>query len=200
MLLSKRKEGETLLIGENIELRIVSVHKKKVILGIIAPRDVKITATKLSDAAMANTMAAANSINIREFMHTCLRKNDPPLVLGLNAGVKFDALSDSDIASSLKSIESSTTSIGGPQQTFSSITDPAQGTVAEQEATMLISLTGQTQKNAQLQQREQVLNQQLQAADSCLAELAAQQSILTAVLSKDRTAAAITQRQVEQPT
>ena len=124
MLLSKRKVGEMLLIGENIELRIISVHKKNVILGIIAPRDVKITATKLSDAAMANTMAAANSSNVREFIHTCMRKDDPPLAPGLTE-VIFDALSDSDIAASRKP------GTGCPQQTFKSITGPAQNAVAD---------------------------------------------------------------------
>ena len=69
MLISKRKEGETLLIGDDVELRIVSVRKRKVILGIIAPREVKITATKLSDAEMANTMAAANLVDIDQFLH-----------------------------------------------------------------------------------------------------------------------------------
>jgi carbon storage regulator len=86
MLISKRKEGETLRIGDNIELRIVSVRKKKVIIGIIAPREVSITATKLTDVEMANTMAAANSIYIREFIHPAGgagdREDDDPVVLG----------------------------------------------------------------------------------------------------------------------
>jgi carbon storage regulator len=70
VLISRRKEGETLLIGDEIELRIVSVRKKKVIFGIIAPREVRITATKLNDAEMANTMAAANSVDIDQFLHS----------------------------------------------------------------------------------------------------------------------------------
>jgi carbon storage regulator len=68
MLISRRKEGETVLIGEDIEIRIVSVRKKKIILGIIAPRDMRISATKLSDAEMANTMAAANSIDLADLL------------------------------------------------------------------------------------------------------------------------------------
>jgi carbon storage regulator len=64
MLISRRKEGETVLIGDDIEIRIISLRKKKVILGIIAPRDVKIVAAKLDEAEMANTMAAANSIEL----------------------------------------------------------------------------------------------------------------------------------------
>jgi carbon storage regulator len=64
MLISRRKEGETVLIGDDIEIRIISLRKKKVILGIIAPRDVRIAATRLNEAEMANTMAAANSIEL----------------------------------------------------------------------------------------------------------------------------------------
>jgi carbon storage regulator len=69
MLISRRKEGDTVRIGDDIEVRIVSVRKKKVILGIIAPRDVRISATKLSDAEMATTMAAANSIDLADLLH-----------------------------------------------------------------------------------------------------------------------------------
>jgi len=64
MLISRRKEGETVLIGDDIEVRIISLRKKKVILGIIAPRDVRIAATRLNEVEMANTMAAANSIEL----------------------------------------------------------------------------------------------------------------------------------------
>jgi carbon storage regulator CsrA len=64
MLISRRKEGETVQIGHEIEIRIISLRKKKVILGIIAPRDVKIVAAKLDPAELANTMAAANSIEV----------------------------------------------------------------------------------------------------------------------------------------
>ena len=69
MLISRRKEGDALVIDEEIEIRIVSVRKKKVILGVIAPRERKIRASKLTEAEMANTMAAANSINIDQFLH-----------------------------------------------------------------------------------------------------------------------------------
>ena len=64
MLISRRKEGETLQIGDNVEIRVVAIHKKKVILGIIAPRDVKITVGKLADVEMANTKAAVSSANL----------------------------------------------------------------------------------------------------------------------------------------
>jgi carbon storage regulator len=69
MLISRRKEGETINVGDDVEIRIVAVRRKKVILGIIAPRDVRITATKLTEAEMANTMAAANSVELNDLPH-----------------------------------------------------------------------------------------------------------------------------------
>lgn len=68
MLISRRKEGETLLIGDGIEIRIVSVRKKKVILGIIAPRNLRISSAKLNEAEMENTMAAANSLDLTDLL------------------------------------------------------------------------------------------------------------------------------------
>lgn len=68
MLISRRKEGETLRISGDIEVRIVSIRKNKVILGVIAPRDVKITAGKLDQTEMANTMAAVSSARLDQFL------------------------------------------------------------------------------------------------------------------------------------
>lgn len=68
MLISRRKEGEALLIGDSIEIRIVGVRKKKVVLGIIAPRDVLISTAKLTAAELENTMAAAHSADLAEFL------------------------------------------------------------------------------------------------------------------------------------
>jgi carbon storage regulator len=73
VLISRRKEGEALLIGDGIELRVVSVHKKKVVLGVIAPRNVKISARKLNEAEKANTMAAVSSLNLDQL---CLPSPD----------------------------------------------------------------------------------------------------------------------------
>lgn len=62
MLISQRKEGDVLIIGDGVEIRIISV-RKKVVLGIIAPKDVKVTALKLSDVALENTLAAAHTLD-----------------------------------------------------------------------------------------------------------------------------------------
>jgi flagellar hook-associated protein 2 len=99
----------------------------------------------------------------------------------------FSALSDSQIAASLQLLGTSTTGIGGLAQAFNSITDPLTGTIQEQESqwtTTNTNLTDQINtKNTQNQAREQTLNRLLQAADATSAELASQQSILTASIN-----------------
>ena len=42
MLILTRKEGETLLIGDNIKVVVVAVDGQQVRLGIEAPRDVRV--------------------------------------------------------------------------------------------------------------------------------------------------------------
>jgi carbon storage regulator len=70
MLISCRKEGESLEIGEEIEIRIIAVRKNKVTLGIVAPRDVKIATRRLSEMEMANTMAAAQSLHVGQLLRS----------------------------------------------------------------------------------------------------------------------------------
>lgn len=70
MLISCRKEGESLKVGEEIEIRIISVRKNKVTLGVVAPRQVKIATRKLSEMEMANTVAAAQSVYVGQLLRT----------------------------------------------------------------------------------------------------------------------------------
>lgn len=69
MLISRRKEGETLLIGDDVEIRIISIRKKKVVLGIIAPREVRICTAKLTETELENTMAAAHPADLLDLLH-----------------------------------------------------------------------------------------------------------------------------------
>jgi carbon storage regulator CsrA len=70
MLISCRKEGECLKVGEEIEIRIISVRKNKVTLGVVAPRQVKIATRKLSEMEMANTIAAAQATHVGHLLRT----------------------------------------------------------------------------------------------------------------------------------
>jgi carbon storage regulator len=70
MLISCRKEGDSLKIGEAVEIRVVSIRKNKVTLGIVAPRDIKIVTRTLSEMEMANTMAAAHSVHVGQLLRS----------------------------------------------------------------------------------------------------------------------------------
>jgi flagellar hook-associated protein 2 len=99
----------------------------------------------------------------------------------------FSSLSDSQINSALSLLGSSTTGIGGLQQSFNAITDSTSGSIASQEkqwSSTLTRLANQiTTMTTQIQAMEQTLNQQLQAADASVAQLANQQNILTASIT-----------------
>lgn len=58
MLILQRKEGESLLLGEDIEITVLSVEAGRVRLAIQAPRDVTILRRELRVAAEVNREAA----------------------------------------------------------------------------------------------------------------------------------------------
>ena len=58
MLILQRKAGESLLIGEDITVRVVSVDGPRVRLAIDAPEDVSILRSELVIAATANRDSA----------------------------------------------------------------------------------------------------------------------------------------------
>ncbi len=58
MLILQRKAGESLLIGEDITVRVVSVDGTRVRLAIAAPEDVSILRSELVVAADANRDSA----------------------------------------------------------------------------------------------------------------------------------------------
>ncbi len=58
MLILQRKAGESLVIGENITVTVVSVDSGRVRLAIDAPSDVSILRSELIKAAAANLDSA----------------------------------------------------------------------------------------------------------------------------------------------
>ena len=58
MLILQRKTGESLVIGEDITIRVVSVDGMRVRLAISAPEDVSILRSELITAATANRDSA----------------------------------------------------------------------------------------------------------------------------------------------
>lgn len=59
MLILQRREGEKVLIGEDISISVVSVDGNRVRLAISAPREVSILRGELREAECANQESAA---------------------------------------------------------------------------------------------------------------------------------------------
>lgn len=59
MLILTRKQGESFLLGENIEISISEINGDRVRIAIDAPKDVKILRKELKDATDLNIEAAS---------------------------------------------------------------------------------------------------------------------------------------------
>lgn len=68
MLILQRKEGESLLIGDEVEITVLSVEAGRVRLAIQAPRSVTILRSELKVAAQANREAADEKISPLELL------------------------------------------------------------------------------------------------------------------------------------
>jgi len=68
MLILQRKVGESLLIGDNVEISVLSVEAGRVRLAIQAPRSVPILRSELKVAAEANREAAAEEVSPLELL------------------------------------------------------------------------------------------------------------------------------------
>ena len=63
MLILQRKEGESLLIGNEIEISILSVEAGRVRLAIEAPKSISILRAELKKAAEVNREAADEEVS-----------------------------------------------------------------------------------------------------------------------------------------
>lgn len=61
MLVLTRKTGESIIIGDDIELKIISVEGDQVKLGIDAPRSVKVYRSEIYRAIQEENKAALDS-------------------------------------------------------------------------------------------------------------------------------------------
>ena len=60
MLILSRKAGETLVIGDNIEITVTEISGDKVRLGIAAPKEVQILRKELCQVTEENRQAVQN--------------------------------------------------------------------------------------------------------------------------------------------
>ncbi len=63
MLALTRKKGESIIIGDDIEIVILGVSKDQVKLGVVAPKDVSIHRKEIYDLIQSENEAAVN-VNI----------------------------------------------------------------------------------------------------------------------------------------
>ncbi|MFL0505715.1 carbon storage regulator CsrA [Ureibacillus sp. 179-F W5.1 NHS] len=67
MLVLSRKKNESIMIGDHIEVKILSVDGDQVKLGIVAPRNVKVHRSEVFQAIQEQNKEALNTnVNILE--------------------------------------------------------------------------------------------------------------------------------------
>ncbi|MDY0235513.1 MAG: carbon storage regulator CsrA [Gudongella sp.] len=65
MLILNRKEGESIIIGDNVEIRILEVQDGKIKIGIDAPKEVSILRKEVYDSVIEeNKNAITNDTDI----------------------------------------------------------------------------------------------------------------------------------------
>ena len=76
MLILQRKEGESLLIGDEVELTVLAVEAGRVRLAVQAPRSVTILRSELKVAAQANREAAEEEVSPLELLGVLKEKKE----------------------------------------------------------------------------------------------------------------------------
>lgn len=60
MLVLSRKKNESIMIGDQVEIQILSIEGDQVKIGIVAPKSVKVHRTEVFEAIKAQNEAALN--------------------------------------------------------------------------------------------------------------------------------------------
>lgn len=73
MLVMRRRQGEAILIGDGVEIRILSIDGTRVKMGILAPRSVLVTAREIELVRKENRQAAETPHDATEAMARLLK-------------------------------------------------------------------------------------------------------------------------------
>jgi carbon storage regulator len=76
LLVLARKKGESIMIGDNIELVVLSVEGELVKLGINAPKSVPIHRKEIYDSIQESNKEAIQTNVITAELHKLLKKDD----------------------------------------------------------------------------------------------------------------------------
>ena len=66
MLVMRRREGEAIVIGDEVEVRILSIDRTRVKIGIVAPRSIQVSAREMELVRQENRQAAESSCDASE--------------------------------------------------------------------------------------------------------------------------------------
>ena len=64
MLVLKRKAGESIIVNENIEIKIIEIEEGRIKIGIEAPKDVSILRKEVLDEARMENKQSSENKNI----------------------------------------------------------------------------------------------------------------------------------------
>ncbi len=73
MLVLTRKKGQSIIIGDNIKIKVISVNQSNVEIGIDAPKDINIVREELVEKVKSLNIEAAN-LNIEKDSLNKLKK------------------------------------------------------------------------------------------------------------------------------
>lgn len=75
MLVLKRKAGESIIVADNIEIKIIEVEEGRIKIGIDAPKEVSIIRKEVLEETKSENKTAAQSRNIDKSALTKILKN-----------------------------------------------------------------------------------------------------------------------------
>ena len=75
MLVLKRKAGESIIVADNIEIKIIEVEEGRIKIGIDAPKEVSIIRKEVLEETKSENKTASQSRNIDKSELTKMLKN-----------------------------------------------------------------------------------------------------------------------------
>ena len=75
MLVLKRKAGESIIVADNIEIKIIEVEEGRIKIGIDAPKEVSIIRKEVLEETKSENKTASQSRNIDKSALTKMLKN-----------------------------------------------------------------------------------------------------------------------------
>lgn len=78
MLVLSRKENESIVINDNIEIKIISLRPDQVKLGIVAPRDVKVFRREIYDEIQQANIDSVKPADLTALKNVLNLKNKDP--------------------------------------------------------------------------------------------------------------------------